>query len=118
MKQKTENPAPITFSIGIMLPPAAPGEMSRLYPAGTATPWTNVSDVPPHLRALVGTPPKPNFDVEAFRAETEQIQAALAPENEAVRRALENINDEAHERAVAIAAAVVHNPAPKGVYDE
>jgi hypothetical protein len=110
-------PAPITFQIGIMLPPTTPGEMSRLYPAGTATPWTNVSDVPPNLREFIGTPPEPNFDVEAFRRETKTIQSALEPESETVRAALQNIDDEAYRAAKSRAEAVIHNETPRGTYD-
>ena len=114
---KQTNPPPITFACDIMLPPAAPGEMSRLYPAGTPSPWTNVSDVPTHLREFIGVPPKPNFDVEAFRAETTMLQQGLEPENETVRAVLENIDDEAYETAKARAANVIVNENPKGTYD-
>ena len=100
-----------------MLPPTTPGEMSRLYPAGTPSPWTNVSDVPAHLREFIGTPPKPNFDVELFRAETQMIQDGLAPTSETVRAALQHIDDEIYETAKAGAAAVIHNETPKGTYD-
>jgi hypothetical protein len=117
MKQKTENPPPLTFSIGVMLPPAAPGEMSRLYPAGTASPWHRLEDVPPHLREHIGTPSQPNYNVENFRAETRMIQESLEPENAAVRAALQNIDNEIYETAKARTETVIHNPAPKGTYD-
>ena len=118
MKQKTENPPSITFACDIMLPPSIPGEMSQLFAAGTPSPWNRVEDVPPHLREHIGMPPQPNYNIENFRAETRMIQEALEPENEAVRRALENIDNEAFETAKARTETVIRNPTPKGVYDE
>jgi hypothetical protein len=91
-------------------------EMSRLYPAGTATPWNNVSDVL-SISSIIGVPPH-RVDSEAFRAETRMIQEGLEPENATVRDILGSINDEASRRAKALAETVIHNPNPRGTYDE
>ena len=61
MKTKTSStpdaPA-LTFRENIMLPPL-PGDplnASRIIEAGQPSPWTDVADVPPTLRHLIGMP--------------------------------------------------------------
>jgi hypothetical protein len=120
MKSKTaESPSaePIVFKIGIMFPPEGEGQMSRLIPAGSPSPFTSVDEVPEHLRQHIGSPPEPNYDVEAFRRTTESLNSG-GEMSESVRSALASIDDEAHARAQARAAAVIVNPNPKGLYDD
>jgi hypothetical protein len=121
MKPKTESPsaAPITFKIGIMLPPSEPGTMSRHIPAGAPSPFTSVDEVPRHLRQHIGLPPEPNYDVEGFRRETEMIQEQLGGQmSKSLKAALASMDNESAERARARASAVIRNPHPKGLYDE
>ena len=69
MKSKAgESPSaePIVFKIGIMLPASEPGQMSRLVPAGSPSPFTSEAQVPEHLRQYIGSPPKENYDVASF----------------------------------------------------
>ena len=119
MKSKTAKPpSAIVFKIGIMLPASEPGTMSKLVPAGSPSPFTSVDEVPEHLRQYIGEPPGPNYDAEAFRRTTELINEQSGGEmSESLRSALASIDDEAHARAQARAAAVIRNENPKGLYD-
>lgn len=120
MKSKIESPSakPITFKIGIMLPAEGEGQMSKLVPAGAPSPFTSVDEVPRHLRQYIGSPPGPNFDVEAFRRETEMInEQSGGPMSKSLKAAVEAIDNEAYERAKARANAVIRNEHPKELYD-
>ena len=121
MKAKTESPsaAPITFRIGIMLPPEGEGQMSKLVPAGEPSPFHSVDEVPEHLRQYIGSPPETNFDVEGFRRETEIIQESLGGQmSKSLKAALASMDNESAERAKARASAVIRNENPKGLYDD
>jgi hypothetical protein len=122
MKSKTaESPSaePIVFKIGIMLPAEGEGQMSRLIPAGSPSPFTSEDQVPERLRQYIGEPPKENYDVASFRRTTELINEQSGGEmSESVRSALASIDDEIHARAQARAAAVIRNENPKGLYDD
>ena len=118
MKSKAPEP-PIVFKIGIMLPPESEGQMSKIVPAGAASPYHSLDEVPQHLRQYIGEPPKENYDVASFRRTTELINEQSGGEmSESVRSALASIDDEVHARAQARAAAVIVNPNPKGLYDD
>jgi hypothetical protein len=118
MKSKAPEP-PIVFKIGIMLPPEGEGQMSRLVPAGSPSPFASVDEVPERLRQYIGEPPKENYDVASFRRTTELINEQSGGEmSESVRSALASIDDEAHARAQARAAAVIRNEHPRGLYDD
>ena len=107
------------FKIGIMFPPEGEGQMSRLIPDGSPSPFTSVDEVPAHLRQFIGEPPKENYDVAGFRRTIELINEQSGGEmSESVRSALASIDDEAHARAQARAAAVIRNENPKGLYDD
>ena len=46
MKSKAPEPGPIVFKIGIMLPPESEGQMSKIVPAGAASPYHSLDEVP------------------------------------------------------------------------
>jgi hypothetical protein len=68
---------PITFRTNTILP-ATPTTASRFLPAGEASPWHDVGEVPPRLREYIGTPPEPQVDPVEWARETEAIQNALS----------------------------------------
>jgi hypothetical protein len=117
MKSKTPeslSAEPIVFKIGIMLPPEGEGQMSRLIPAGSPSPFTSVDEVPEHLRQHIGSPPEPNYDVEAFRRTTELINEQSGGEmSESLKATLASMDNESAERARARASAVIRIPNPK-----